>query len=157
MIRGRFVTQNGGVKRPIVNANLVFPGPKHPPFFVRFIVDTGADSTTLGTVEVAKLQPTCNIDPLSLPAGPPSIGVGGMMNVRIMPNPKIDLGFGTSPISLPFLIVSEPNPNVPPIPSLLGRDVLSHFVLLMDEQNNKIRLLDRGEANQLLLNGQAIP
>lgn len=157
MIRGRFVTQLGGVKRPIVNATLVFPGPQHPLFFVQFLVDTGADVTVLGTAEAAKLQTTCNIALASLPKGNPSAGVGGTMETRVISSATLGLGFKSTPTLMPQLTIAEPTPQAPPIPSLLGRDILGQFVLFVDEANNKVRLFTPQEAATLLWNGSPVP
>ena len=55
--------------------------------------------------------------------------------------------------SLPTLLtILDPPPGpMPSIPSLLGRDILSHFALFLEERTNRVLLLEAHEADALPL------
>ncbi len=55
------------------------------------------------------------------------------------------------PYSTPLtLTLLEPEPgNISPLPSLLGRDILSHFALFMEERTGQLLLLEPHEVSQV--------
>ncbi len=53
------------------------------------------------------------------------------------------------PLPLPALPIMLPVLPLRPVPSLLGRDLLAHFALFMEEQTGHVLLLEPGEVNQL--------
>lgn len=159
MIRGRFDTQGAGInriKRPVITARLVLPGPPHPLFAVTFIVDTGADTTLLSTADGVRLQAICRVN-LSALQPQQTGGVGGGLIVRIIQNASLEVG--TSPaIPIPVLSIADPSPGNHQLDfSLFGRDAMRDFMLIHEEHTNKIRLLDRNEVSQLRLNGRPVP
>src|SRR6266508_2186449 len=121
MIRGYFF-ERGGVKRPFVNAVLDFPSLARS-LHVRMLVDTGADRTILAPLDTRRL----GIDLTRMPQGQPSTGVGGRGETR---TGEVILTLDSSSINLTLTILDPPsNASLLPIPSLLGRDVLSRFAL----------------------------
>ena len=59
------------------------------------------------------------------------------------------LWFDDSPITISIDIL-EPSPDVRfHVPSLLGRDVLAHFALFVEERTRKVLLLEPAEADAL--------
>jgi predicted aspartyl protease len=138
MIRGCLTT--GATRRPFVSARLQFPNlgdQLHP---VEFLVDTGADRTILSPLDAMRLG--LNLD--TLESGLPSTGVGGQAATRTI-EAVLTIDSFSTPLTLTIVETSRP------IPSLLGRDVISHFALFMEERTNRVLLLEPSEADALNL------
>jgi predicted aspartyl protease len=138
MIRGYLTT--GATRRPFVSARLQFPSLgdlRHP---VEFLVDTGADRTILSPLDAMRLG--INLD--TLESGLPSTGVGGQAETRTI-EAVLTIDSLSMPLTLTIIETSRP------IPSLLGRDVISRFALFMEERTNRVLLLEPAEAESLNL------
>jgi predicted aspartyl protease len=136
MIRGYFST--GVTRRPFVSAHFQFStlgNQLHP---VELLVDTGADRTLLSPVDARRL----GINLAALESGLPSIGVGGQAQTRAI-EAVLTLDTFSTPLTL---IVIE---TARPIPSLLGRDIISRFALFMEERTDRVLLLEPSEAAAL--------
>ncbi len=146
MIRGYFSTMGGG-RRPFLSAVIQFPT-LNQRLEIPLLVDTGADRTILSPRDARQMSRRLGFDLTSLPRGAPGAGVGGQTNTRI-----IDAILVLDNFSVPLtLSILEPPPGPPsPIPSLLGRDVLSQFALFMEEHTGRLLLLDPQEASSLNL------
>jgi len=79
------------------------------------------------------------------------------MPTRFLAPVTFDFGPDAPPLTLPQLVTTEPRFVLPPIPSLLGRDVLRHFALLMDEGRDALLLFTRAEADRLRLDDAPLP
>ena len=146
MIRGYF----GGYperRRPFVVANLSLPtigidGTVH------FLVDTGADSTLLAPRDVISL----GLDVGHLPQDTPTTGVGGRTATR---SAEAALTLDAITLTIRLRILSPASPRqqqaLSVIPSLLGRDILSHFALFLEERTDRVLLLEQHEAGALNL------
>lgn len=145
MIRGYYATL-GTRQRPLIDAVLHFPG-INGVLDARLLVDTGADRTVLGTLDARRLQAELGLDLATLSEGVPSIGVGGQTPTRII---EAELTLDTF-ATLLMLAILEPRPGQPPIPSLLGRDILSRFALFLEERTKRVLLLVPEEADRLHL------
>lgn len=139
MIRGYFT--RGAIRRPFVSTVLQFPTFNDLLYAVEFLVDTGADRTLLSPVDAA----TIGIDIPALPLASPSRGVGD----RPVPTRTIEAVLTLQYFSSAFTLHIPETPN--PIPSLLGRDILSHFALFMEERTSRVLLLEPQEADALPL------
>lgn len=143
MIRGRFEGLPGR-RRPFVTAHLSISS-QNISGDVSFLVDTGADSIVLAPTDALFL----GIDTRLLPQGAPSIGVGGVtptVNAKAL----ITLNDQAFDILLRILAPrSRQQRALRTIPSLLGRDILSHFALLVQERTNRVLLLEPKEADLL--------
>jgi len=138
MIQGYFTT--GATRRPFVSARLQFPNlgnQRHP---VELLVDSGADRTVLSSLDALRL----GIILASLESGLPSTGVGGQTDTRII---EAFLTIDSFSIPLTLTIVETSRP----IPSLLGRDLMSHFALFMEERTGRVLLLEPHESEHLNL------
>lgn len=143
MIRGYFVVR-GATKRPYVNALVEFPQySRH--VSVPFLIDTGADRSTLAADDLARAGVTLT----SEPPGLPSTGVGGTINTRVV-DTVVTLGSLSVRTRLLVLEGGGAGPR-PAIPSLLGRDLLAHFALLVDARSDRVLLLEPDEADALPL------
>ena len=115
---------------------------------IEFLVDTGADSTILGPVDVLFLD----LDIGALPAGPRSVGVGGRIATA-----RVDATLVFSNRSVPIVLrVLSPRSRrqqqaVLRLPSLLGWDVLRHYALILEERTGRVLLLEPNEADALNL------
>jgi len=149
MIRGYF-RMFGSIRRPYVDAVLNFPTLGISGLEIRFLVDTGADRVLLSPVAAARLADRFQIDLTRLPEAPPSQGVGGRATARTVDAELMLDGFS---LSLPIAILEPPPPptDPPAIPSLLGRNVLAHFALFMEERTGRVLFLDADEADALSL------
>lgn len=146
MIRGRLVA-TGGRRRPFVLAHVSIPS-QNVSDDVNLLVATGADGTLIAPSDAAILR----INIAQLPPGPPSTGVGGRVpTVYTQATVTID----TFTHQLPLRILA-PRSRVQQqalarIPSLLGRDILSHFALFFEQRTDRVLLLTSGEADALNL------
>ena len=136
MIRGYL--SRGAVRRPFISARFRIPSLDNRLFPVELLVDTGADRTLLSPVDARRMQ----IDITALPQGSPSIGIGGQSQTRTIETELILQDF-----SIPLTLSIPETPR--PIPSLLGRDVLSRFALFMEERTSRVFLLEPHEAQAL--------
>ena len=147
MIRGYFATQ-GTRRRPFIDAILQFPTLNSRSLDVKLLVDTGADRTLLSPRDARRLTRSFALDLTMLLTGMPSTGVGGQSNTRTLETVCL-----LDTFSLPTLLtILDPPPGpMPSIPSLLGRDILSHFALFLEERTNRVLLLEAHEADALPL------
>ena len=146
MIRGYFGTI-GARQRPFIDAVFHFAAISNRSFQARLLVDTGADRTILGTLDANRLRRQLGIDISSLSSGAPSRGVGGQTPTRIMEG-VLSLDTFTRGLTLPILHAPS---ALLPVPSLLGRDILSYFALFMEERTRRVLLLEPHEADALHL------
>jgi len=136
---GCFITVDGRA-RPYLNATLRLPAIGKQ-LDVRLLVDTGADRTILGPQDVARL----GIDYAPLPRGQEVGGLGGRVDTR-----AIDASLVFDNVTVPVaLTVLDPS-AAQPIPSILGRDVLAHFALFMDERRGRVLLFEPRAAEALV-------
>lgn len=144
MIRGYFV-QSGGPRRPFVDAIFEFP-PRSGTFEVRLPVDTGADRTILSPMDARRLGRELGFDIETLARGDPRTGVGGHMETRII-DATLTLDTFSTALSL---CVLDPGSELR-IPSLLGRDIVSRFALIVEQRADRVLLLEPQEADALHL------
>jgi predicted aspartyl protease len=144
MIRGRF---EGLRRRPFVTAHLSIPA-QNIAGQVSFLVDTGADSIVLAPADALFL----GIDTTALQPGTPSIGVGGPTATV---NTEAILTLNNRVFNVLLRILAprsrQQQQALRTIPSLLGRDILSHFALFVEERTNRVLLLEPEEADALAL------
>lgn len=146
MIRGYFST-TGARQRPFIDAVFQFPI-FNQSLEVPLLMDTGADRTILSPIDAKRLARRLRIDLTTFPKGAPSTGVGGQADTRTI-EAVLTLDNFSTPLTLSIL---EPPPGTTPaIPSLLGRDILSHFALFMEERTNRVLLLEPHEADTINL------
>jgi hypothetical protein len=109
------------------------------------LIDTGADSTVLAPGDVLALH----LGARRFQQGPPSVGVGGTMRTAQV-EATLTLGTLSYDISLRLLVPRRDQQGaVSRIPSLLGRDILAHFALIMEERTGRVLLLEPREADAL--------
>ena len=139
MIRGFFSTDDG-VSRPYVPMALTFPDQPNVRGEVYFIIDTGADLTIL-SLRDARLMGLEYAD-----MGVPGEigGVGGIVPTRVV---EVTLSAQGHPTNMTIHIPERDDH----IPSLLGRDFISAFTLIIRERDGMALLLDDDEADALNL------
>jgi hypothetical protein len=136
MIRGYLSI--GDVRRPFVSALIQFPAIGNRLHYVDLLVDTGADRTLLSPVDARRML----IDITGLPLSEPGRGLGGGVRTRTI-EAVLNLQHFSTSLNLRI-------PETPlPIPSLLGRDIISHFALFMEERTSRVLLLEPHEADAL--------
>ncbi|MBM2827259.1 MAG: Peptidase protein [Dehalococcoidia bacterium] len=144
MIRGYFGGP-GARLRPFVIASVSIP---HLQIrgTVHFLVDTGADTTLLAPRDAKEL----GLDINSLPQSPPSMGVGGPTPTAST-EATITLDSLSFTISLRILAPTDQRQqrSLQFIPSLLGRDIMAHFALFMEERTRRVLLLEPEEVGRL--------
>lgn len=140
LVRGCFLTTEGRA-RPYLDATVRFPSIDKQ-LDVRLLVDTGADRTVLGAQDAARL----GIDYAALPRGQDVGGLGGRVDTRV-----VDATVGFAHVVIPVAVtILETNPAHVIVPSLLGRDVLAHFVLFLDERRGRVLLFEPRVADTLV-------
>lgn len=146
MIGGYFRGPPGRL-RPYVVARLTIPV-ANAARDVHFLVDTGADSTLVAPRDAIALA----LDLRTLPGGPPSVGIGGTTPTAYA-DATLALGDRTYGLSVRILAPANPTQRrvLGAVPSLLGRDMLSHFALFLEERTSRVLLLDPLEADALAL------
>lgn len=151
MIRGYFRPIRGETisvgKRPYLNVFIDIPDIGLSNMEVEFLVDTGADGVVLGTLEAQYLRDNFPVNFSELPVHH-SRGVGGQARIRAA---QAILTMGEFSIIVEIGILEPPpRPEEPlPVPSLLGRSVISQFALVVDERTDRILLLDADEFDAL--------
>ena len=111
---------------------------------VQFLVDSGANDTMLGYSESQRIFDD-GADLSGLPRGTIP-GVGGFVPIRVV---QAKLEFGNLVAHLPLPILEPMRGQPSGVPSLLGRDVLSHFALFMEERTERVMLLEPDEVDGL--------
>ncbi len=145
MIRG-FYRETAGIRRPFITARVSIPS-QNISDDVHFLVDTGADVSLLAPVDVVRL---C-IDLGRLPRMAPSAGIGGLA-ATASADASLTLDSLGYDVRLRLLLPERRQQKVlSRIPSLLGRDILSHFALFMEDRSRRLILLDSDEAASLRL------
>lgn len=132
MIRGRF-REIGRRATPILTCDIEFPDVPHiGTRTVDFLVDTGADRTTISR----GMAESIGLDLTTLPDGGTSTGVGGISAIR-----QVRVSLSVQDFSTEFwLCVLELRQ---PAPSVLGRDFIANFVLFMEERTGRVLFLDQ--------------
>ena len=146
VIRGYFRLTRRGL-RPYVDAVLHIPTLGIYELNVGFLIDTGADGVILGTLETDRLIDDFHANLGTLPLSH-SHGVGGQASIR---SAQAILTMGEFSTTAEIGILEPPPRGEPvrPIPSLLGRSVISRFGLIVDERTDRILLLDAHEFDAL--------
>lgn len=142
MIREYYLAA-GGAKRPYVNGLVELPAASMDrPLRVAFLIDTGADRSVLSARDLAR----AGITLAGAPLGVVTTGVGGPAATRTVAG-IITLGSVT--VRLPLLafdlpagVPSQGRPSTSDLPSLLGHDLLEHFILVLDSRGDRVLLLE---------------
>lgn len=146
MIRGYFRSTRRGL-RPYVEVVLHIPALGIYEFEIGFLVDTGADGVMLGTLETDRLIDDFQVDLGTLPLSS-SHGVGGQARIRSV-QAILSMGKFSTTVEIGIMEPPPRGETVRPIPSLLGRSVISRFGLIVDERTDRILLLDADEFDAL--------
>lgn len=146
MIRG-YIRAEGPRRRPFVQARVTIPSQQIADD-VEFLVDTGADAMLLAPADALFLR----VDLGQLPPGPPTTGVGGT-TPTVLAGATLIVGPHTFSFTLRVLApaTAAQRSALARIPSLLGRDILSHFALFFEERTDRVLLLTPEEADLLVL------
>ena len=146
MIRGYFLPTGSEASPPYVDGLIDIPEIGVVGLEARFLIDTGADRSLLGDDDAGRMLRDYEVDLGRLEDGIPSQGIGGVVATREV---QATLGLGDFSTSI-RLDVLEPKSGQPPsVPSLLGRDILSHFALFMEGRTNRVLLLEPQEVERL--------
>ena len=140
MIRGFFYAGQDEAPRPYITFGLTFPDQPNIRGEAAFIIDTGADLTILSLRE-ARLM---GLDFVDIGVPGEIGGVGGATPTRIV---KATLDAQGHPTDMTIHIPERADY----IPSLLGRDFISAFTLIIRERDGAALLLDDDEADALNL------
>jgi predicted aspartyl protease len=111
---------------------------------VRFLIDTGASRTIISDMDAIKL----GIDHSLLPrfkAG--TAGIGGVVDTYFIQNVKLIFktqeGAHVEKMEEVFVLKHKiRDERIKRIPSLLGRDILNKYQLLLDRRSNKVIITD---------------
>jgi hypothetical protein len=141
MHRGYYVGSPGR-RRALVAGTFIFPSLNTYRLGVRLLIDTGADRTVLSLDDAQSLGAALD----GFPAGTMLGGVGGRVATRL-----VDAVLLLGPSSLFPLVLAIPRTDRtgPSIPSILGRDILSRFALVMEERTDRVLLLAPDEADKV--------
>ena len=146
MIREYFRQAGPANPSPYVDGVISIPSISVTEMRIRFLIDTGSDRTLIGDIDADRMVRYYSLDARNLEEGVPSQGIGG-----IVPTREVGASLHLDHFSTNLIIdVLEPTPGQQPsVPSLLGRDILSHFALFMEERTNRVLLLEPAEADSI--------
>src|SRR2546425_894322 len=136
MILGRFV---GPGHRPIVDAALHFPGFSEQTLRVSFTVDSGARHTVLAPLDTRQLETLLGISAYGLPVFPGGISGIGASPAFVIP---ATIALETREFNIDLLLMPPPPPLTTLMPSLLGRNVLANFAVLIDVRTDRVILYE---------------
>lgn len=126
MIRGHFGSL-GGRNAPYLRCYLEFPEfPNLEGGEVDFLVDTGADQTTLSRPAAENM----GLNMATLPGGGTSTGVGGVSAVRMVESQLLVQSFS---ITFWLRIWESQHSSI----SVLGRDFIRYFALFIEERTGR--------------------
>lgn len=145
MIRGNF-QPIGDALAPCVLGTVHIPSIGIGDMNILFLIDTGADTSLIGDFDAFRMVRDFGVDLTDLPIGTPSEGIGGVVATRTAMS-TLTVDDFTRNLRIDIL---EPSSETHfSVPSLLGRDVLSHFALFVEERTRKVLLLEPAEADAL--------
>ena len=145
MIQGYFRDYMYDTDVPFLDVDLEFSSDAEA-VTVPMLIDTGANVTVIGTHDAYQIAEVLGLDLASLPEGNPIGGIGGDASTRVA---NVVFRIGAFSGLIPITILEPPTGEVPPIPSLLGRDIISQFGLFMDRRTQQILLLENDEVDKL--------
>ena len=132
--------------RPYVSGFIDVPAVGVIGMRVEFLIDTGADTSLIGDFDASRMVRNFGADLTSLQDGPSSLGLGGIAATKTA-DATLRIGDFTKDLRIDIL---EPSSETHfAVPSLLGRDVLAHFALFVEERTRKVLLLEPDEADEL--------
>jgi hypothetical protein len=146
MIIGYFPPINSGDSPPYFVGLIDIPEMGITDVEIQFLIDTGADRSLIGDDDSRRMVQDHQADFTTLEEGIPSQGIGGIVSTREA-QAKLQLEDFSTDLEIDIL---EPVPGQQPtVPSLLGRDILSHFALFMEDRTDQVLLLEPAEADAL--------
>ncbi len=133
-IVGRWFTCDDGMNRPIVETTIL--SATGQPVFERFLVDSCADCTVLSADVLQRLQLTGQTPQ----AGLSLKGISGAGNYVVV-NPDVEfLHADGGPARIRGTMAAFTDPTATDL-SILGRDVLDHFDVIISRRRNEVLLL----------------
>ena len=133
LVRGEWQLRDDGVMRPIVRARV---GEDGSPVPENFLIDSGADRTVLSAVLVTHLR-------LSVQSAPPGFtlsGIGGTSAFVLVTTVVEFISDDGRPVRVRGEFAGFTDPTATDL-SILGRDILSHFDLILSRRRSEIFLL----------------
>lgn len=137
----------GELDAPVIMAEVVYER-LNIKKFVRFIVDTGSSKTILIERDLKRM----GIEYSHLQkSDKPSIGIGGAVETYFIPSVKLifstDVGTYTEKLKNIYVLRHEPKnkkdeERIKRIPSLLGRDVLDKYTLVVNKKRGLVVITD---------------
>ena len=140
MTTGYFVAE-GAFRRPYVEVEVTFLDAISRTMKFSFVVDTGADHTLLSPRDADRLHSELGLDIRTMPRGNPIGGVGGYAETRLV---RATLAIGSYETTMPLHVVDMP-PGPSDMPSLIGRDIIYDFALLMEHSADRLLFLRSAE------------
>jgi hypothetical protein len=140
MLKGRFGNTSGA---PFIEARVSFPRLKIsvqvPPAGeadISFLIDTGADRTTIMPPDWLRFSV-----PYARLGNPAKLnGIGGVADgfreTALITFSEANVGLRSYEVEV---LIYKPTSNMPPCPSLLGRDVIQNWAITFDKRNNSIK------------------
>jgi Aspartyl protease len=133
LVRGEWQLRDDGVMRPIVRARV---GGYDNPVPENFLIDSGADRTVLSMVLVTRLQ----LPARSVPPGSTLSGIGGTSAFVLVTTVVEFLRDDGGLVRVRGEFAGFIDPTATDL-SILGRDVLDHFDLVLSRRRREIFLL----------------
>ena len=115
------------------------------------LIDTGADRSVLSASDLER----AGVTPADEPRGVMATGIGGTADARTITG---TVTLGTVSVRTELIAFDRAAPSGrrgpyldPAIPSLIGQDLLAHFVLLMDPRGDRVLLLEPQDSDVLVV------
>jgi Aspartyl protease len=133
LVRGEWQLRDDGVMRPIVRARVGGDGSQIPE---NFLIDSGADRTVLSAVLMTRLR----LPAQSAAPGFTLSGIGGTSAFVLVTTVVEFLRDDGGPVRVRGEYAGFSDPTATDL-SILGRDVLDHFDLVLSRRRSEILLL----------------
>jgi hypothetical protein len=133
LVRGEWQLRDDGVLRPIVRARV---GGGGSPIPENFLIDSGADRSVLSAVLVTRLQ----VPTRSAPPGFILSGIGGTSEFVLVTTVLEFIRDDGGAVKVRGEFTGFTDPTATDL-SILGRDVLDHFDLVLSRRRSEILLL----------------
>ena len=133
-VTGEWQLRDDGVVRPIMRAKVLGSTGNLTP--ENFLIDSGADRTVLSAVLLARLQ----LPPQSAAPGVTLSGIGGTSEFALVTTVIAFMGDDGGLVRIRGEFAGFTDPKATDV-SILGRDVLDNFDLIIGRHRNNILLL----------------
>ena len=125
---------------PLVRTDVMFPTLDGVALSIRFVVDTGAHNVVIGSLDSLRMERDLGVAFADLPLDSEGItGVGGTAMSRRV---RGHVALGNQVFELDLKVMPPYSGTGPPVPSLMGRQILDSVAVFIDRRNDLVLLYE---------------